>query len=824
MATALYNCEIGKEIKITDSGGTAVFFVADHYTKGSEYHTVVLRKDSISTSRMSSNIYLSCTDMQNYLNNDYYNSIEEVVRKYIANSDIQCADSSGNIKMIQGYICPPSARELGGETYGTNMDCYPEGSPFAFFKRYSVGDYAPWNTIATRSTMKSDDRIILRTQRGFGSTFYRNVSYVNPTFSIKKGLYINSDGTLFAPKPSVPSNIKYNGEPFIGGNTITISWNKSSIEGDIPIKYEVSSRKNSGSWNVLGVTSSLSLRTTLPTSIDVKTVTYRVRAQSSNGDEYSDYATGPVITVLHNSAPSVPNGITFSTPITVSTEGSTDIDNDPIVYEFERQIDSSEWTSVEMTFNKSTTDTVPSSGEYINYRVRARDNYGNRSAYTTGVKQLISYLPGVTNPGKPMYKYPISGLDMDITWGAAASEDASLVTYAVEVKIDDGEWIDRGQTSQTEFKFYIPRLDEEGHTIQVRIKAKIPNGSESEYSTGKVTEILYHKVRRLIPWNFGTDFRIRQFTKNSRSQYQTMLAGSTAKIIATGNLRLGDMPVGTLVRVSGNTIEDINWKIADQNHPGYPENSTTLITDKAIRIMPADAKEPDNREGSRYVAGNNRYILSNIHQWLNSDAAEDQWYTLTHEYDKPPIPEYIYDGYNSYKDWSGFLKMLNPSFVKKLLVTSLKVGIPDYKETPKTYDTFNAKMFLASGTEVGFVHHRIPSGEGSRLKLFHDNDSRYAYPSEECLQHAEWNGTGSSHMETTKPIPWRLRSPYYSSGTQFCGVTDHLVDTDGIVSNFYVDDAYSGLCYSIRPLCNISADTLLNPNPNPDGSYNIVWE
>ena len=814
MATALYNCEIGKEIKITDSGGTAVFFVADHYTKGIEYHTVVLRKDSISTSRMSSNIYLSCTDMQNYLNNDYYNSIEEVVRKYIANSDIQCADSSGNIKMIQGYICPPSARELGGETYGTNMDCYPEGSPFDFFKRYSVGDYAPWNTIATRSTMKSDDRIILRTQRGFGSTFYRNVSYVNPTFSIKKGLYINSDGTLFAPKPSVPSNIKYNGEPFIGGNAITISWNKSSIEGDIPIKYEVSSRKNSGSWNVLGVTSSLSFRTMLPTSNDVKTVTYRVRAQNPDGDEYSDYVTGSTITIIHNSAPSVPNGITFSTPkagtpITVSTEGSTDIDNDPIVYEFERQIDSSEWTSVEMTFNKSTTDTVPSSGEYINYRVRARDNHGSYSSYTTGVKQLISYLPGVTNPGKPMYKYPISGLDMDITWGAAASEDASIVTYAVEVKIDDGEWIDRGQTSQTEFKFYIPRLDEEGHTIQVRIKAKIPNGSESEYSTGKVTEILYHKVRRLIPWNFGTDFRVRQFTKNSRSQYQTMLSGSTAEIVATGNLRLGDMPVGTLVRVSGNTIEDINWKIADQNHPGYPENSTTLITDKIIRLMCSDAKEPSNTNPERRRAGNNRYIYSNIHQWLNSDKPAGQWYSAQHSQDAPPSRENVENNQNSYDTWSGFLTMLNPKFVSKLIQTTLKVI--KVAADGGNFETFNAKVFLASTNEVG---HSNENGivEGSLISIFSNDASRVAYPSEECIDKSEYKNPA---INASTSYYWILRTPLTSSENYVRGNTG-----SGGLSSGPSNNNSSG----IRPLCNISADTMLDPNPNPDGSYNIVWE
>lgn len=43
-----------------------------------------------------------------------------------------------------------------------------------------------------------------------------------------------------------------------------------------------------------------------------------------------------------------------------------------------------------------------------------------------------------------------------------------------------------------------------------------------------------------------------------------------------------------------------------------------------------DATEPSNGNSDRRNYGNNRYIYSNLRQWLNSPAAAGQWYTAQH--------------------------------------------------------------------------------------------------------------------------------------------------------------------------------------------------
>lgn len=531
-----------------------------------------------------------------------------------------------------------------------------------------------------------------------------------------------------------------------------------------------------------------------------------------NGGESGGYYYDQRTTVT---SPTNPSSITFGTPkagesLTITAGASTDVvGSGSLTYIFWRQIDNESWTQVAATYNKTITDGVPGSGEYINYQVKARDKNGIESYYTTGTKKPIEYPILITDPGIPQYKYPVSGKEMLVTWDPSAVPEKAPLTYIVEKQIDSEPWSEVARVSENSYTFTVPEVTAEGKRLTIRVKATDNGGNESKYSTGKATEILYHKVIRLIPWNFGTDFRIRQFTKNSRSQYQTMLAGSTAEIVATGNLRLGDMPVGTLVRVSGNTIEDINWKIADQNHPGYPENSTTLITDKIIRLMCLDAKEPSNTNPERRRAGNNRYIYSNIHQWLNSDKPAGQWYSAQHSQDAPPSRENVENNQNSYDTWSGFLTMLNPKFVSKLIQTTLKVI--KVAADGGNFETFNAKVFLASTNEVG---HSNENGivEGSLISIFSNDASRVAYPSEECIDKSEYKNPA---INASTSYYWILRTPLTSSENYVRGNTG-----SGGLSSGPSNNNSSG----IRPLCNISADTMLDPNPNPDGSYNIVWE
>ena len=237
------------------------------------------------------------------------------------------------------------------------------------------------------------------------------------------------------------------------------------------------------------------------------------------------------------------------------------------------------------------------------------------------------------------------------------------------------------------------------------------------------------------------------------------------------------------------------FKMADKNHAGYPSEAITLITDKIIALLCSDAKEPNNSDSNRRNYGNNRHIHSNILQWLNSNAAAGQWYSAKHGQDAPPSSANVWDNVNPYDTWAGFLAMLDDDFVAALMTTTLTVAKNTVTDGG-SYETFTAKMFLASTTEVGLANEN-GIAEGSKLALFSDNTSRLAY----CTQAAIDKSNYGSDPTTSQAWYWWLRTPY--SGNSY-GVRS--VVTSGALSHRY---AYCG-DRGVRPLCNLKSDILVS--------------
>ena len=252
----------------------------------------------------------------------------------------------------------------------------------------------------------------------------------------------------------------------------------------------------------------------------------------------------------------------------------------------------------------------------------------------------------------------------------------------------------------------------------------------------------------------------------------------------------------------------IVFKIADKNHSGYPANSVTLIAEKIIQLMCSDAKEPSNSNSDRKNYGNNRHIHSNILQWLNSNATAGKWYSAKHGQDAPPTNANVWDNKNEYDAWAGFLAMLDPKFVAELLNTTLTVV--KSSTDGGSYETFAAKMFLASTTEVGLANEN-GIAEGSRLALFSNDASRVAYPTAECVKNSEYT---SGSLNTSSGWYWWLRTPYssYADGVRY-------VYSDGTL--------YNGLAWAgdrgVRPLCNLKSSILVPDNPNSSGNYEIIY-
>lgn len=271
---------------------------------------------------------------------------------------------------------------------------------------------------------------------------------------------------------------------------------------------------------------------------------------------------------------------------------------------------------------------------------------------------------------------------------------------------------------------------------------------------------------------------------------------------------LSSLAVGTLVKDTSTLYngKPIVWKIADKNHSGFPSNSVTLITEKIISLKAFDAIESGNSDSNRRNYGNNRYIYSNLRQWLNSQAAAGKWYSAQHSADAAPTNANVLSNYNEYDQEAGFLAGFSANFIAALLSTTRTVGKASVDGGGT--ETCTDKIFLATCTEVGLT------GDvtcGSKLALFSDNTSRLAYPTAECVSKSEY--TNSSFNTSAAWYYW-LADAYASVS---CRAS--IAGSSGMLGDSLAFNGYSG----VRPLCNLSSGILVSDTADSDGAYTIIW-
>ena len=372
-------------------------------------------------------------------------------------------------------------------------------------------------------------------------------------------------------------------------------------------------------------------------------------------------------------------------------------------------------------------------------------------------------------------------------------------------------------------------------------------------------------VTKTVEWNNEADFFARQFTYNSKKQYQTMLEGAIATLVLTGvpdpvtelaethsgssitltwknptsdelynhtvvvyktdafptaiddgtqgysgtdetatlsGLELGstyyiavftvsayglygesqtvqvEIPAGQLLSslASGTKVKlgkwnntDLQWKVArdtsDQSVRLVLEpTSVSLLGNKMW-----DNKEPSNSDSNRRNYGNNRYIYSNIHQWLNATEATG-WYTAQHSADAAP----------NYSSQAGFLSGWSENHIAALDRATLTVSRSSTDGGGT--ETFVSRVALMSTTELG-----LESGTGNgRLDIFNSNGDR---------------ATGSNYGTRT-PLPSD------SSFVRRVGSSGAL-DMDS--------RAYGAI--GVRPLCSPKSTALVSLEMDGDNCY-----
>lgn len=271
---------------------------------------------------------------------------------------------------------------------------------------------------------------------------------------------------------------------------------------------------------------------------------------------------------------------------------------------------------------------------------------------------------------------------------------------------------------------------------------------------------------------------------------------------------ISQLPAGSKVIESNTKYYNavIPWIVLEHGHDGA--SNTTLLAEKILTLKCFDAKEPSNSNSDRKSYGNNRYSVSNIRQWLNSDAAAGGWYSAQHNADAPPNSSNVYNSVNPYDTQVGFLNGFSADF-KALLQDVTKIVAKNTVTDDGGSETVTNKIFLLSETEVGLGNENNIA-EGTQYTYFNSADSRKC----KCTAEAIANSNYSSNPTVNDNWYWWLRTPYASYANRA-----RSVGNDGTL---YYNYAYYG-SYGVRPACAIPSDTKVSDGPNQDGYYEIVY-
>ena len=166
---------------------------------------------------------------------------------------------------------------------------------------------------------------------------------------------------------------------------------------------------------------------------------------------------------------------------------------------------------------------------------------------------------------------------------------------------------------------------------------------------------------------------------------------------------------------------NIEFEVVGVNHhtSAAHQQTITLITKNIIRYVAFDAKEPDNTDSTRKANGNNRWSVSNIRQWLNSNATSS-WFNAQHKYDAPPTLDNVSGEDGIYSDAPGFLAGFSADVLQHLIeiTNTTTLCTADGGGSEITVD----KVFLPSYTEMfGVTNNGI--AEGKHLYKFANGGS-----------------------------------------------------------------------------------------------------
>ena len=417
-SVALSSKAVGSIVKIKVNGTLRDFIVVQQGKPSSIYDescngTWLLMKDLYESRQWhSSNVndYANST-IHKWLNNEFLNLIDANIRAQIRQAKIPYRPGSGTSMSVNSGANGLSAKifllsniEVGGQTDWSYMP--HDGARLAYFEygtgtsannkrlAYLNGSAARW-WLRSPYTCDSDDA--WRVSSDGGSSGARNCSYsygIRPALILPSSLLVSDDGSVSTnTAPTTPSSISVPSS-IQGGSTITVSWG-ASTDKESNLEGYILERSTDGgkSWSQIYQGNSRSTTNTVP--FGTGSVMYRVKAYDSDGLA-SGYKTSGQVTVVNNTAPTAPNGITVPNTVlggatlTITWGAATDQDGNLSGYSLERQVDGGEWEVVYTGNTLSYTDTITKGWATVAYRVRAYDSNNAYSSYTVSPERTVN--------------------------------------------------------------------------------------------------------------------------------------------------------------------------------------------------------------------------------------------------------------------------------------------------------------------------------------------------------------------------------------------------------------------------------------------------
>lgn len=282
-------------------------------------------------------------------------------------------------------------------------------------------------------------------------------------------------------------------------------------------------------------------------------------------------------------------------------------------------------------------------------------------------------------------------------------------------------------------------------------------------------------LERTVVWDKSKNFYARQFTYNNKKQYQTMLEGATAYLpIMPDGQELSKLPSKSKVKLGKFNGNPLKWLVCRDS----ADQSLRLILDgESVGVIGNkifDDSEPNNSDINRRSYGNNRYIWSNIRQWLNSSNPANSWYSSQHSADAPP----------DYTNVAGFLYEWTNEEVNVLENTSWVVT--RHRVDGGGTESFQNRIVLPSTTEMGLESNT----GGARIDIFNNDGDR----------------------AVVGKMYW-CRTPNLSSSNYV-----NCVSSSGTLT---IPSAVNPNC-KVRPLCKPLSNTLVSIEADIEGCFTLV--